>query len=410
MKLIIVLLMFFIGNIVSAQNPLVQNFLDKGKAEFKKPWDKQNYAVAVENFEKAVALQPDNTEAHYFLGYAYDKLNAKDGSSMNNLNINLTMKASAEYEKVISLSPKYEGEITLLDPYSRLTSIWGSQAMSYIYHNKLDSAKWCFRKGKELGGFDDFFLAINRKTLDLCTNNSILVTMGDNVTIPLWYLQIMEKYRGDVQVIDANLLNSRWYPHYIKMHSKNLISYTIAELDTLNYKKWDSTNVSINIPQKNKTFSWLIPPSYANEYLLRGDRLVLNILQQNKFKKDVYFTSGYNPNSMLGLRKYLKYNILIDKISPFDSTQLSDEQFYNLANQITSIFKYVNPNSQDNLHFIDMFRYIILDRMHIHNDDQHLGYNLKLLGLLDDKAPENKFPILSKNLKDFMDKLHKDNQ
>jgi hypothetical protein len=406
MKFTVIIIAFLFAGQLFAQNVLFDEFLEKGKAEFKKQWNKQNYAVAVENLEKAVKLQPGNAEAHYFLGYAYDRLNAKDAISMNNLNINLTLKASREYEKTIELQPEYKGEILVLDPYSRLTSIWGSQAISYLYQNKSDSAKWCFREGKKRGGFGDFFLAINRKTLDLCSDSAFLFTMGDNVTIPMWYLQTIENYKGNVRIIDANLLNTQWYPHYLIEHKIVPLPYTSAQLDTLNYCRWDSTEITIDVPKYFTSLKWTVPPSYAGAYLLRSDRLLLDILKRNKFVKDVYFSSGFNPKSMLGLRKHLRFEILADKLLPGEIKQLSDEEFYKLADEITSLFKYVNINSQDNLHFIDMFRYIILDRIYMNRANK--DFNLRLLVLLDGKVPASKFPVLSNNLKGFMKKLHEE--
>jgi hypothetical protein len=394
------------ANALIAQNVLFYEFLEKGKEEFRKEWNKQDFANAVENLEKAVKLQSENAEAHYFLGYAYDRLNSHDGSSMNNLNISLTLKASVEYEKTIELQPKYEGEILVLDPHSRLTSVWGSQAMSYLYHGKSDSAEWCFREGKKRGGFGDFFLAVNRKTLDLCTDNSILFTMGDNVTIPIWYLQQVENYAPHIRVIDVNLLNTLWYPRYlIKLKAVHL-NFSPGELDTLNYCRWDSTEVTINIPEYFTFFTWELPPSYAGAYLLRSDRLLLDILKKNKFKNDIYFSSGFNPKSMLGLRPYLVFQILVDKLTVNNRKQLSDDEFYKLAEEITEFFKYTNINSQDNLHFIDMFRYIILDRIYMNRENT--DFNLRLLVLLDGKVPASKYPILSNNLRDFMEKLHEE--
>ena len=408
MKPIAIIFLLSIPLTMFAQADLFNQFLEKGKAEFNKQWDKQNLLTAIENLEKAVKLKPDNAEAHYFLGYAYDKYNSRDGSTLNNLNIALTMKASGEYEKVIALTPKYEGEILVLDPYSRLTSIWGSQAMSYMYQNKHDSAAWCLREGKKRGGFGDFFLAINRKTLALCPDSSILFTMGDNVTLPLIYLQTIENYRKDVSVVDANLLNARWYPRFLKEQKSISFSYSDAELDTLNYIRWDTTAVSVEFDNTGKSFTWKIPPTYADAFLLRGDRLLFDIIKRNKFRKSMFFTSGFNPKSMLGLRNYLTYYILLDKISVDVKAQLTDDDFYKLASDISKLFSLVNVNSQDNLHFLDMFRYIILDRMYMFNDEQHVEANVKLLNLLDEKLPVSKYPVLSRNLRDYLEKLHQD--
>ncbi len=406
MKQITILFFLILPFTVYGQTELFEDFLEKGKDELTKEQDKQNLSEAVNNLETAVKLNPESAEAHYYLGYAYERMNTKDIISMNNLNFNLTVKASREYEKTIELQPNYKEEIFVRDPYSSLTSIWGRQAMYYLYRNKSDSAEICFREGKKRGGFGDFFLAVNRKILDLCTESAFLFTMGDNITIPIWYLQTMEKYRTDVKVIDANLLNTLWYPRYLSKEKTIPLSYTIEQLDTLNLCLWDSTEIRITNNDRAIDFTWSVPPSYAAAYLLRGDRLLLDILKQNKFERDVYFSSGFNPKSMLGLRPFLQFNILVDKLMPNNLKQLSNDEFYKLADDLTELFEYVDINSQNNLQFIDMFRYIILDRIYSNYADKK--FNLSLLHLLDGKVPAEKYPILSGDLKIYMKRLHEE--
>src|SRR5687767_3120870 len=72
-----------------------------GKAEF----EEQDYAMAVSYLEKAVELNPLNAEAHYFLGYAYSRLNSKDGSDIPESILPLTLKSSEHFETVIKLEP-----------------------------------------------------------------------------------------------------------------------------------------------------------------------------------------------------------------------------------------------------------------------------------------------------------------
>lgn len=208
MKKYSVIFLFFFSQIAFSQEYSFDELLQKGKMEFSKEYDQQDYSKAVEYLQQAVNLNPQNAEAHYFLGYAYSRLNSKDGKSMIDSDVKLTLKSSEQFETVIKLTPKYQGELVILDPYSKITAEWGSLAMSYWHKNIPDSAKWAFSEGKKRGGFSDYFLAINRKVLDACSQNSILISSGDNNTMPLWYLQIMETYRKDVSVIDISLLNT----------------------------------------------------------------------------------------------------------------------------------------------------------------------------------------------------------
>jgi hypothetical protein len=394
MKTFFLFIITLISSTVFAQTENFSTLITKGKEAY----SKAEYVIAANYFEKAVLIIPKSAEAHYYLGYCYSKINSFDGKGLTNSSLQQVLKSSLEFELVNKLSPKYKGKLIVQDPYSKLSSEWGSLAISYIYNNKTDSAIWAFKEGKKRGGFSDFILSVNKSVLDLCDKNAILVTSGDNYIFPLWYLQYVENYRMDVSVVDISLLNTYWYPSFLSNNKKVQFDFPNNVLDSVEYCEWPESTVKVN------EFSWVVKPSYENLYLLRGDRVFLSMLRENKFERTIYFSSGFSETDQVGLKAYLTPNILIDKVNINSEEELDFNTFKEKFIQVSQSIEKLNKNSELEMRFAENIRLILLIRI----SEESKSNQKELFKILDTYFNEKKLPIKSTEIKNYLNELRKE--
>ncbi len=317
MKLILTIFSLCIAPVIFSQSATKINIADSGKAEFKKQAAAENpdYSIAYRILKNQVKQYPNNAELLYFLAYAADRINSEEGSTMYQMKKDLTIEASEYLERVNKLQPVYKGEFVVLDPYSKLSSIWGSLAQSYLVRNLNDSATWAFTEGKKRGGFIEPMLHYNRQLLNSCSKNAILFSAGDNVTIPIWYLQTVENLRTDITVADVNLINTSWYCKYLKNDRKLDISFTDEEIDSVDFVSFEARYITLTNPKDSaEKFTWNLKPTYYNRYLLKGDRIMLNILKENLFERDVFFSSIPDSTWNLFLGDYITKEGLVHQL------------------------------------------------------------------------------------------------
>lgn len=404
-KLLLIFYLFFLVQITWAQKNPSKKYLEKGKAEFLKDAKKQDYTRALTHLLEAVRLDPEDPEAHYYLGYAYSRLNANDGNSIPNMNFALTKACSEEMQEVTRLSPKYKKDLIVLDPYSKIMSEWGSLALKYWKEAKTDSLSLAFEEGRKRGGYSYFVLQLAKQQLDACNDSAVLIVNGDNITFPLYYVQLMEGYRKDVSLVNVSLLGTNWYPAVLQQ--RKIVPFDVPSdiLDTLSYCTWSDSTMHIG------RFSWKLPPTYLNQYLLRGDRILLSMLHALAFKRSIYFTMAFDPNFQLGLGEKLSSKLLIDEL-PVDSNTkpISPNDYYEAVKKSLSVIDAINRNSSDELRLIEAIRNNAFQMIANWNDLGQKKEAKRLFQLLDKTLPESRFPYSQSLMKVYAEHLRQLNK
>lgn len=409
MRPFITIISFFISTLCFSQltTSVETVIVDSGKYEFKlqAKKDTADYSKAIRILTNQVRLNPKNAEYRYFLGYAIDRLNAGDGKGMFQLKKELTIKASEQFEEVNRLEPVYKGELFILDPYAKLTSIWGSLAEAYLNRKLIDSAKWAFSEGKKRGGFIEPILDFNRQLLNSCDKNAILITYGDNITIPIWYLQTIENYRTDITVVDANLINTNWYPKYLKSERNLKMSFSDAVIDTIEYKQWQSQQVTvINSIDTTQKFSWELRPTYMDIYILKGDRILIDIFQQNFFRRPIFFNNNSDSSYNLFLSPYLVDEGLVNRVTTkiFNYTNDIVKVSKNLYNyNIDKVKKEDIAKSRDASIVLNGFRWAYFNNVYHLVAQANYDKAKELIKLMVDKFDKDKLPFTSEEVEKY---------
>lgn len=274
-----------------AQAEGFDSLINEAKEEFNKQLEEQDFGRAVQLLERAVELKPNDQQAHYMLGSAYSYLNSKEGSFILGSTVGLTLKASEQFEIVNSMTPRYEGELIFTDPYTKISSAWGTLALKYLHDGKADSVRWAFNEGVRRGGFSKFRLSVTRALFDRMPLNSVFFCHGDDDFFSALCLQYTQNHRTDIKIISTGLLGAPWYTRFLNDKLDISFGYPVEQLDAMSYCIVTEKELKLNIPTPSaRRFKYEITSRYGRfPYLYQDDLMVIAFLKANKFKREVYF-------------------------------------------------------------------------------------------------------------------------
>ena len=248
-----------------------------------------------------------------------------------------------------------------------------------------------YREHDRSGNFVAWDMSYNM--LQSCEPDGIIFTNEDNDTFPLWYLQEVEGIRKDVTVANLSLLNTAWYIKQLRDLRPREKRFIFLNDDDINkvasrLNPWKTRNVTL--PYKTeKQITWKVKPTYGGQALKVQDMMVLQIINDTRWKYPIYFAVTVSPSNKLGLDNYLTMegltfklndhkvdNIDPDKMYDYLMTELGDSTWHNDFSQISSIPGNSDPGT---LNWSDKYQPGYLFR-NLGNEDVH--FNDQIIRLL----------------------------
>ena len=221
---------------------------------------------------------------------------------------------------------------------------------------------------------EKFAYQLGKAFLKDCPKQAILITNGDNLTFPLWYLQEVEKFRTDVRVINYDQLLLDWYVEKLQVKTNNsdalnleipldfnksvssliiplkkqtnkylniryLSSFLSSPLSKTTWKEKEfyalptynfllpvnqnydlNENLELLRAKKIDTLRWSLP----KDNYTKNDLILLDIIANNFDNRPICFSETGNDEFKFGLSKYLVQKGMLQQLLPIERVLKSD--------------------------------------------------------------------------------------
>ncbi|OGG55542.1 MAG: hypothetical protein A3F84_29125 [Candidatus Handelsmanbacteria bacterium RIFCSPLOWO2_12_FULL_64_10] len=162
--------------------------------------------------------------------------------------------------------------------------------------------------------------------LQTCERDAILFTNGDNDTYPLWFMQYVKNVRPDVRVVNLSLIKTSWYVRQLRdLEPKVPINLSDEYIEnSLQARAWPEPKevqiAGITI-DANRVPTVEYPAMIGTEVgripvVEQSTWLVWRIVEQNNWRRPVYFAITVPEGNHAGLTSYFSWEGMAWRVTP----------------------------------------------------------------------------------------------
>jgi hypothetical protein len=156
---------------------------------------------------------------------------------------------------------------------------------------------------------------------------AMLFTWGDNDTFPLMYLQAVLHVRTDVQIVNISLTNAPWYLDELTRRDASF-PLPSGYADSHGPGPWTDTTLTIPVAgtaaqlelpaglSLPRSITVRVAPTMGGNYILLQDLVLLQILENNHWRRPLCFSTTGNEPGLPGLTPYARLDGLFWRIVP----------------------------------------------------------------------------------------------